>query len=142
MILSWWHGFGVTWDVVANLSMSFFLGGGSSSSQLYHSFRNLAGVIGIGTGIYFVSSSLYNVEAGHRAIKYSRLKGIIEKVYGEGTHFAIPWIERPIVYDCRARPRSIASLTGTKGMNVPNSDIFLFFRPANGRHYHSCAIQA
>jgi len=27
----------------------------------------------------------------------------------------IPWFETPIVYDIRAKPRSIASLTGTKG---------------------------
>jgi regulator of protease activity HflC (stomatin/prohibitin superfamily) len=27
----------------------------------------------------------------------------------------IPWFETPIIYDIRARPRSIASLTGTKG---------------------------
>ena len=125
-------------DTITNLSMSFIPGSGYSSSQLYHTFRNLAGVIGIGTGIYIVSSSLYNVEAGHRAIKYSRLKGIIGKVYGEGTHFAIPWIERPIIYDCRARPRSIASLTGTKGMRRKSKTAcltfytFLFFRLTNG----------
>lgn len=27
----------------------------------------------------------------------------------------IPWLEYPIVYDVRAKPRNIASLTGTKG---------------------------
>ncbi len=27
----------------------------------------------------------------------------------------IPWLETPIVFDIRAKPRSIASLTGTKG---------------------------
>ena len=27
----------------------------------------------------------------------------------------IPWFETPIVFDIRAKPRNIASLTGTKG---------------------------
>lgn len=27
----------------------------------------------------------------------------------------IPWFEKPIIFDIRAKPRSIASLTGTKG---------------------------
>ena len=63
-----------------------------------------------------------------------RLHGVTESVYGEGTHlrvlfspsfgslqgynfapFQIPWLETPIVFDIRAKPRSIASLTGTKG---------------------------
>ena len=33
-----------------------------------------------------------------------------------GTHFVIPWFETPITYDVRAKPRNVASLTGTKGM--------------------------
>jgi prohibitin 2 len=27
----------------------------------------------------------------------------------------IPWFETPIIYDVRAKPRNIGSLTGTKG---------------------------
>ena len=30
----------------------------------------------------------------------------------------IPWLETPVIYDVRAKPRNIASLTGTKGMYV------------------------
>jgi prohibitin 2 len=37
------------------------------------------------------------------------------EVYAEGTHIRIPWFETPIIYDVRAKPRNIASLTGTKG---------------------------
>jgi regulator of protease activity HflC (stomatin/prohibitin superfamily) len=55
------------------------------------------------------------VDGGHRAIKYKRLSGVSGYIYQEGTHFNIPWFETPIVYDVRAKPRNIASLTGTKG---------------------------
>lgn len=27
----------------------------------------------------------------------------------------LPWFETPITYDVRAKPRNVASLTGTKG---------------------------
>jgi hypothetical protein len=55
------------------------------------------------------------VDGGHRAIKYTRLFGVQNTVYNEGTHFMIPWFETPVVYDVRAKPRNVGSLTGTKG---------------------------
>jgi len=56
------------------------------------------------------------VDGGHRAVKYSRVFGVQKEVFNEGTHFVIPWFETPIIYDVRAKPRNVASLTGTKGM--------------------------
>jgi prohibitin 2 len=57
------------------------------------------------------------VDGGHRAIKYKRISGVSRHIYQEGTHFRIPWFETPIIYDVRAKPRNIASLTGTKGIS-------------------------
>ena len=56
------------------------------------------------------------VDGGHRAVKFSRINGVQKEVFAEGMHFMIPWIETPIDYDVRAKPRNIASLTGTKGI--------------------------
>jgi len=64
------------------------------------------------------------VDGGHRAIKYKRVSGVSRYIYQEGTHFNIPWFETPIIYDVRAKPRNIASLTGTKGtapLHIPVS---------------------
>jgi prohibitin 2 len=61
------------------------------------------------------------VDGGHRAIKYKRLSGVSRVIYAEGTHFNIPWFETPIIYDVRAKPRNIASLTGTKGFSSERS---------------------
>ncbi len=33
----------------------------------------------------------------------------------EGMHFMLPWLEMPIIYDIRPKPRMIQSLTGSKG---------------------------
>jgi len=30
----------------------------------------------------------------------------------------MPWLETPIIYDVRAKPRNIASLTGTKDLQM------------------------
>lgn len=46
-----------------------------------------------------------------------------------GTHINIPWIETPIVYDVRAKPRNVASLTGTKDLQMVNITCRVLSRP-------------
>ncbi|KAI0662084.1 proteolysis and peptidolysis-like protein [Cubamyces menziesii] len=82
----------------------------------------------IGGGVA-LNASLFNVDGGHRAIKYTRLHGVKDEVYPEGTHLMIPWFETPIVYDIRAKPRSIASLTGTKDLQMVNITCRVLSRP-------------
>ncbi|KAI6042639.1 hypothetical protein EDC04DRAFT_2965749 [Pisolithus marmoratus] len=60
------------------------------------------------------------IDGGHRAIKYTRLHGVKDDIYNEGTHIMVPWFETPIVFDIRAKPRSVASLTGTKDLQMVN----------------------
>lgn len=50
-------------------------------------------------------------------------------IYGEGTHFFIPFIERPVLYDVRAKPRNIASLTGTKDLQMVNITVRVLSKP-------------
>jgi len=81
-------------------------------------------------GGFALNASLFNVDGGHRAIKYTRLHGVTEDVYSEGTHFAIPWFESPILFDIRAKPRSIASLTGTKDLQMVNITCRVLSKPS------------
>ena len=46
-----------------------------------------------------------------------------------GTHFNIPWFETPITYDVRAKPRNVASLTGTKDLQMVNITCRVLSRP-------------
>ena len=55
------------------------------------------------------------VDAGHRAVIFDRFRGVQDTVVGEGTHFLIPWVQKPIIFDCRSRPRNIPVITGSKG---------------------------
>ncbi|KAK3844898.1 MAG: prohibitin-2 [Linnemannia gamsii] len=81
---------------------------------------------GIGYG---VNASLFNVDGGHRAVKYSRIFGVQKEVFNEGTHFMIPWVETPIIFDVRAKPRNVASLTGTKDLQMVNITVRVLSRP-------------
>ncbi|GJE98491.1 prohibitin family protein [Phanerochaete sordida] len=116
------------------------------SQQLQRAGRNAGGGGGLpggkgffaGTGLIvaligggvLLNASLFNVDGGHRAIKYTRLNGVSDKVYPEGTHFMIPWFETPIIYDIRAKPRNIASLTGTKDLQMVNITCRVLSRPS------------
>ncbi|KAF4122466.1 prohibitin 2 [Geosmithia morbida] len=80
-------------------------------------------------GAYVLSNSLFNVDGGHRAIKYTRVGGVSKEIYTEGTHINIPWFETPIVYDVRAKPRNVASLTGTKDLQMVNITCRVLSRP-------------
>ena len=55
------------------------------------------------------------VDGGHRAVIFDRFRGVQDKVIGEGTHFIIPWVQKPIIYDIRSRPRNVPVTTGSKG---------------------------
>jgi len=88
-----------------------------------------SGLVLLAVGAIGLSNSLYNVEGGHRAVKYSRVSGVKPDIYQEGTHIRIPWIETPIVFDIRAKPRSIPSLTGTKDLQIVNITCRVLSRP-------------
>ncbi|KAL9296160.1 hypothetical protein ACSQ67_022056 [Phaseolus vulgaris] len=76
-----------------------------------------ASIIG-GIAVYGAANSLYNVEGGHRAIVFNRLVGVKDKVYPEGTHVMIPWFERPVIYDVRARPHLVESTSGSRDLQM------------------------
>ncbi|KAF5369357.1 hypothetical protein D9758_002767 [Tetrapyrgos nigripes] len=99
-----------------NPGKGFFAGGGL--------------LIALVAGGVALNASLFNVDGGHRAIKYTRLHGVQKTIYPEGTHLMLPWFEKPIVFDIRAKPRSIASLTGTKDLQMVNITCRVLSRPS------------
>ncbi|CAO2586386.1 Prohibitin 1 [Lemmus lemmus] len=76
-----------------------------------------------------VNSALYNVDAGHRAVIFDRFRGVQDVVVGEGTHFLIPWVQKPIIFDCRSRPRNVPVITGSKDLQNVNITLRNLFRP-------------
>lgn len=82
-----------------------------------------------GLAIYGIGNSIYNVEGGHRAIIFNRVVGIKDKVYPEGTHFIIPWFERPVIYDVRARPHLVESVSGSRDLQMVKISLRVLTRP-------------
>ena len=76
------------------------------------------GAVAIGAGVSFLQASMYNVDGGFRAVMFDRIRGVQRYVTGEGTHFRIPWLQTPHIFDVRIRPRNISSNTGTKDLQV------------------------
>lgn len=72
---------------------------------------------------------MYNVEAGHRAVIFDRLQGVLAKPVGEGTHFLIPWLQRAIKFDVRTKPRNISTTTGSKDMQTVSLTLRVLHRP-------------
>merc|ERR1712073_282102 len=46
-----------------------------------------------------------------------------------GTHFMIPWVQRPILYDIRTRPKNVPTVTGSKDLQNVNITLRILFRP-------------
>ncbi|KAG5675853.1 hypothetical protein PVAND_005722 [Polypedilum vanderplanki] len=94
-------------------------------------FLNRIGQLGLGVAIVggVVNSALYNVDGGHRAVIFDRFTGIKENVTGEGTHFFIPWVQRPIIFDIRSQPRNVPVITGSKDLQNVNITLRILYRP-------------
>lgn len=92
---------------------------------------NRIGQLGLGLAVAgsVANTALYNVDGGHRAVIFDRFTGIKNTVVGEGTHFLIPWVQKPIIFDVRSRPRNIPVITGSKDMQNVNITLRILFRP-------------
>jgi len=75
------------------------------------------------------SQCLYNVDAGEAAIIFDKLQGVKSGIYGEGTHFRIPILHEPIIFDIKSRPRSVPVTTGSKDLQTVNLTLRILFHP-------------
>jgi prohibitin 1 len=95
--------------------------------------RFLNRLAGIGFGIAVtgavVNSTLYNVDGGERVVIFDRFRGVLNSVSGEGTHFMIPWVQRPIFFSIRSKPRNVPVITGSKDLQNVDITLRLLYRP-------------
>merc|ERR1712232_1027236 len=69
------------------------------------------------------------IEAGHMGIKYSRFGGVGNALNREGVHLLLPWFERLIIFDVRARPHTMTSLTGSRDLQMVNISLRALCKP-------------
>jgi prohibitin 1 len=83
----------------------------------------------LGLGATAINSSLYTVDGGQRAVLFDRFRGVIDNTVGEGTHFLIPYLQRPYIFDIRTRPHTFSSISGTKDLQMVNLTLRVLSRP-------------
>jgi len=86
----------------------------------------ILGVLGLGIAAI---QSMYNVDGGHRAVIFNKITGTKQKVYGEGTHFKLPFLEKPVIFNVRSQPRNISSPTGSKDLQMVNITLRVLHKP-------------
>jgi len=103
---------------------------GSRADSLSKALLNLSRFsIAAGAAVGVLQSSVYVVDGGQRAVVFNRFTGVEEQVRGEGLHFKIPWVQRPVLFDVRVRPRVVSSMTGTKDLQMVNLSLRVLSRP-------------
>lgn len=89
-----------------------------------------AASLAVGIGGFALNESLFTVDGGHRAVIWHRFAGGIQKdVVGEGSHFRIPFVTFPTMFDVRLQPRVVASRTGTKDLQQVQISLRILSRP-------------
>ncbi|GMM45730.1 prohibitin subunit [Pichia kluyveri] len=83
----------------------------------------------VSAAILIADVSLYDVKGGERAVIFDRFQGIKQSVVGEGMNFAIPWLQRPIIFDVKTRPRTITTTTGSKDLQNVSITLRVLHRP-------------
>ncbi|XP_031116086.1 prohibitin-3, mitochondrial-like [Ipomoea triloba] len=87
---------------------------------------------GFGVGATVLNSAMYTVDGGQRAVLFDRFRGVIDETVGEGTHFLVPWLQKPFIFDIRTRPHTFSSISGTKDLQMVNLTLRVLSRPEVG----------
>ena len=72
------------WVKLQKMAQQSSRGGGPGGSP-----KGIAGGLGglllLGGAVFVANNALFNVDGGHRAIKYTRVGGVSKEIYSEGT---------------------------------------------------------
>jgi hypothetical protein len=78
---------------------------------------------------YVLFHCLYRVEPGFQALKFDVFAGVLPQVHREGYHLLVPFVQRPIIYDCRMKNHVFVSVCGTKDLQIVQLKTRLISRP-------------
>jgi len=54
---------------------------------------------------------------------------VLDTTVGEGTHFLVPFLQKPYIFDIRTRPHTYSSNSGTKDLQMVNLTLRVLARP-------------
>lgn len=91
--------------------------------------KNASGSAGFILFMILLKKGIYRIEPGFSSIHFNLLSGIGTQVYKEGYHILIPFLERPIIYDCRMKNHMYLCVCGTKDLQTVQLKTRLITRP-------------
>lgn len=86
-------------------------------------------ILGTFAAPYVLYHCMYKVEPGFQAIKFDIFSGVLPQVHKEGYHLLLPFVQRPIIYDCRMKNHVFVSVCGTKDLQIVQLKTRLISRP-------------
>lgn len=86
-------------------------------------------IIGGGALAYIGYNSFFTVDGGYRAVMFDRVRGVLPDIRGEGLHFRLPWLQWPVIYDIRTKPKKLSSPTGTRDLQMVNISLRVLYKP-------------
>lgn len=101
-------------------------GGPGGNSGIFTLGKVLAGAT---AAMALAGSALWTVDGGNRGVIFSRIGGVQDRVYAEGTHMKVPWLERATIFDVRTRPHQTRSISGTRDLQMVDVTLRVLFRP-------------
>jgi prohibitin 2 len=85
-----------------------------------------AAVVGLGSLMWLSKKALFTVDGGYRAVVFSRLFGVKDATYDEGTHLIIPYVDEPHIFSVRVKPTRRAAQTGSKDLQMVKVNLYVF----------------
>ncbi len=76
------------------------------------------------------------VDGGEKALIFNKIGGLKNKVYGEGLHFKIPFLQDPILFDVRLTPNVLETKTPTKDLQNIEISVRILFKPNEQSLYY------
>ncbi len=83
--------------------------------------------------LFFLVNPFFVVESGYRGIVFNPLSGMTGKVYGEGIHYKLPFLERVYIYSIRKDSELIDTEAASKDLQNVNVKLNVFFSPVASR---------
>jgi prohibitin 1 len=84
---------------------------------------------GLGVAASAASTSLYTVDGCERAVIFNRFHGVLPDTVGEGTHFRVPFLQSPSLFDIRTRPHNFSSTSGTRDLQTVSLTLCVLSHP-------------
>mmetsp|Transcript_7497 Transcript_7497/g.19071 ORF Transcript_7497/g.19071 Transcript_7497/m.19071 type:complete len:306 (-) Transcript_7497:35-952(-) len=98
-----------------------------AAGRALNALASVSGAVGVAAAIG--NFCLYTVDGGERAVILDQFRGVLPDVIDEGTHFRVPFVQTPFIFDVRLRPRVISTRTGTKDLQQVTISLRVLSRP-------------